>query len=139
VVLEGPYGALTADRRTRRRVLLLAGGIGITPLRSLFHTLPAAAGDISLVYRAERTEDLVLQRELDHLALVRGQTVHYLPGPAGGPNDVLVGDRLRRLVPDLQGHDTYVCGPPGFTAAAAAALRRAGVPASQIHTEAFAF
>ncbi|HEX6325720.1 MAG TPA: ferredoxin reductase family protein [Jiangellaceae bacterium] len=139
VLLEGPYGAFTADRRTRRRVLLLAGGIGITPLRSLFHTLPASAGEVTLIYRASHDDDLVLRRELDHLARIRDQTVHFMPGPAGGPTDVLVGERLRRLVPDLPDHDAYVCGPRGFTAAATAVLRRAGVPARQIHTETFAF
>ena len=42
VFIEGPYGILTGARRTRRRVLLVAGGIGITPLRSLLEALPAS-------------------------------------------------------------------------------------------------
>ncbi len=41
VIAEGPYGALTARRRTQRRVLLIAAGVGITPLRALFETHPA--------------------------------------------------------------------------------------------------
>lgn len=139
VIVEGPYGAFTAGRRTRRQVLLLAGGIGITPLRALFHTLPAGPGNITLVYRAEHDADLVFKDELDHLAGVREQKVHYAAGPVGGHTDVLVGDRLRRLVPGLVSQDVYVCGPPGFTTAAMAALRRAGVPGRQIHSETFAF
>ena len=43
VVAEGPFGALTAARRRQRQVLLIAGGVGITPLRALFQTLPAGA------------------------------------------------------------------------------------------------
>jgi ferredoxin-NADP reductase len=139
VLVEGPYGALTAQRRTRRKVLLLAGGIGITPLRALFQSLPAAPGDLTLVYRAERPDDLVLRREIETLAERREQAAHFLPGRVGGDRDVLVGDRLRRLLPDLRAHDVYVCGPPGFVNAATAALRRLGVSRRHIHSENFAF
>jgi ferredoxin-NADP reductase len=51
VLAAGPFGALTAHRRTRRRVLLLAGGVGITPMRTLFETLPGAPGEVTLLYR----------------------------------------------------------------------------------------
>jgi hypothetical protein len=40
VVAEGPYGAITAERRTHRHVLLVAGGLGITPMRALFESMP---------------------------------------------------------------------------------------------------
>ncbi len=52
VMAEGPYGNLTARRRTRRRVLLIAGGVGITPLRAMIEDLPGRPGDITLLYRA---------------------------------------------------------------------------------------
>lgn len=139
VLLEGPYGALTAQRRTRRKVLLLAGGIGVTPLRALFQSLPAGPGDLTLIYRAESVDDVVLRNELETLAERRAQALHVLPGPVGGDRDVLVGDRLRQLLPDLRAHDVYVCGPPGFVTAATAALRRLGVRRPHIHSENFAF
>src|SRR5258705_79746 len=41
VFAEGPYGAFTRHRRTRRKVLLIGAGIGIAPLRALFEALPA--------------------------------------------------------------------------------------------------
>ena len=44
VLAEGPYGAMTAHRRTRQHVLLFAGGVGITPMRALFETLPIGPG-----------------------------------------------------------------------------------------------
>ncbi|GAA4963362.1 hypothetical protein GCM10023238_33540 [Streptomyces heliomycini] len=53
---EGPYVALTAQRRSRGKVLLVAGGVGITPMRALFETLPGASGDITLLYRANSTQ-----------------------------------------------------------------------------------
>src|SRR3954469_3853237 len=54
VVAEGPYGALTPARRSRRKVLLVAGGVGITPLRALFQALPAEPGELTLLYRSGR-------------------------------------------------------------------------------------
>ncbi len=137
VLVLGPYGALTAERRSRTKVLLLAGGIGVTPLRALFQTLPAAPGDLTLVHRARTVEDMALRDELVEIARRRRQHLHLLPGPSGGAGDPLPGRRLLHVVPDVAEHDVYVCGPPGFTAAARAALHRCGVPRSRVHAEQF--
>ncbi|CAM5545014.1 Dihydroorotate dehydrogenase B (NAD(+)), electron transfer subunit [Streptomyces tendae] len=74
---EGPYGALTAQRRSRGKVLLVAGGVGITPMRALFETLPGASGDITLLYRANSTQDLALWDELAGIADERGARLMY--------------------------------------------------------------
>ena len=136
VLLEGPYGALTSRVRTRRRVLLVGAGIGVAPLRALFEALPGDPGDLLLVHRARTPDDLVLRRELEHLARVRGN--HYVPvvGPRGAATD-LTAERLRRLAPDVASRDVYVCGPLAFQDAVTEALLRAGVPAAQIHSEHF--
>ena len=55
---EGPFGAFTS-RGTERGVLLLAGGVGITPLRAMFATLP---GPVTLIYRASSERDLCSAR-----------------------------------------------------------------------------
>ncbi|MCT9934827.1 ferredoxin reductase family protein [Planotetraspora sp. A-T 1434] len=137
---EGPYGALTAARRRKPQVLLIGGGVGISPLRTLFETLP---GQVTLVYMARRDEDLVLRHELDSIAAARGATVHYtveeLSGASGGRTVPLTGRALRTLIPGLAVHDVYLCGPTGMTTAARHALRRAGVPNRRIHVESFDF
>jgi predicted ferric reductase len=139
VFAEGPYGALTERRRTRRQVLLLAGGIGVTPLRTLFETLSARPGDLTLIYRASTELDVVFRRELDAIAQRRGARVVYLVGPPGGDADPFIGRRLASLVPDLTAHDVYLCGPPRMMDAAHNALRRVGVRRRHIHTESFEF
>lgn len=137
VIAEGPYGAFTARRRTRRRVLLVAGGIGIAPLLPLFETLPAGAGDLTLLYRTSRPEDAVLVDELEAIANRRGARVLYRHGPRSQPPDPFGAGALRSLLPDLADHDVFLCGPPGMVERARRALRDAGVPARQIHAEAF--
>nr|WP_233362115.1 ferric reductase-like transmembrane domain-containing protein [Streptomyces sp. GMR22] len=135
VLAEGPYGAFTARRRRARKTLLLGGGVGITPLRALFETLP---GEVILVYRARRPEDLALRGELDALAAARGAAVHYVVDEPAAYFSPLTPEALRGLVPDLAERDVYLCGPPGMTEAASAALRGAGVPRGRIHHESFA-
>src|SRR5205085_3964499 len=96
VIAEGPYGAFTSGGSAQGAVLV-AGGVGITPLRAMFATLP---GPVTLIYRASSERDLVFREELDSIAAARGARVHYLTGSRaelGG--DPLSPSVLRSLVP----------------------------------------
>ena len=140
VVAEGPYGAMTGARRRHRKVLLVAGGVGITPLRALFESLPGGAGDVRLLYRVSRHTDAVFRAELAAIAEHRAAPFHLLTGSRAELGyDPLSAGCLAATVPDLRSHDVYVCGPDGMTRSVVAALRRAGVPRRQIHHESFEF
>jgi predicted ferric reductase len=141
VIAEGPFGTLTEAVRTRRRVLLVAGGVGITPLRALFEDLVAAPGELTLVYRAIDEPDLVFRGELDALAARRGATLHYVLGDhrLPGNRSLLGATHLRGLVPDVRARDIYVCGPPAMTTLTEAALHELRVPRRHIHVERFAW
>jgi predicted ferric reductase len=136
VIAEGPFGAFIPIR-TSRSVLLLAGGVGITPLRAMFAAL---SGTVTLIYRASTWQDVVFQTELDAIAEARGATVHYVVGSREDLGaDPLSPAVLRRLAPGLHRMDVYLCGPPGMTGTAVAALTKAGVPRRRIHFESFEF
>jgi ferredoxin-NADP reductase len=127
-------------------VLLLAGGIGVTPLRGLLEAIPQDAGDVTLVYRASQKGDIILKTEIETLARARGAQVFYAVGPrianrhswlpqaAAALSD---DDALRQLVPDVAERDVYVCGADGWMDAAEHALLAAGVPPDAIHLERF--
>lgn len=141
VFFEGPYGVLTGARRTRRKVTLIAGGIGIAPIRALLESLPGRRGDLTLLYRASRPEDLVFRGELDLLAKHRGAAVRYLVGSRrdNPPAPHLDAAALTRLVPDIAAQDIFLCGPDELMDAVETALRQAGVPRGQVHAERFSY
>jgi predicted ferric reductase len=135
VLAEGPYGAITSHRRTRRDVLLIAGGVGITPMRALFETMPLRPGqDLLLLYRTRSMAEAIFARELDAIARHRGARVHYLHSDRAGPFTPWL---LHSLVPNLLDRDVYLCGPPAMAAAARGALAHAGLPSTQLHEERF--
>jgi len=138
IIAEGPYGAFTPSL-TGRRVLFIAGGVGITPIRAMFAALPRRmAGGITLLYRASHPRDVVFSRELNAIATDRDAALHYLIGSREELGfDPLDADHLQQTVPGLHRYEVYVCGPTGMTQAAVNALVAAGIPRRRIHHESF--
>jgi len=141
IIAEGPYGAFT-PALTGRRVLLIAGGVGITPIRAMFAGLPKRmqADGITLLYRASHPRDVVFSKELDAIAADRNATLLYLIGSREQLGfDPLDAEHLQQAVPGLHRCEAYVCGPGGMTEAAVKSLAAAGVPRRRIHRESFDF
>src|SRR5262249_5305945 len=138
---EGPYGTFTASRRTRPRVALIAGGIGITPLRALLQTLPKMPGDVTLLYRAASEDDVVFRDELHAIADRVGVDVRILPGSDIGDDqtDQLGIPALRHHIPDIAHRDVFVCGPPAMLNAVRRRLAAMKVPSRQVHFERFEY
>jgi predicted ferric reductase len=137
VLSEGPYGAFTSERRRLRRVVLIGGGVGITPLRALFETLPGNPGDLDLLYRVRSPEEILFRDELDRIAWARQDRVVYLVGSRADHPEYLTAGHLRVLVADITERDAYVCGPPGMIETVSDALAELGVPRRQVHNEHF--
>ncbi|WP_027345228.1 ferredoxin reductase family protein [Hamadaea tsunoensis] len=147
IMIEGPYGALTADPASRRPAVLLAAGVGITALRALIDDLVAARRPVTVLYRVGDRDTAVFRTELEayaesgrlrllYLTGSRGRRASFLPGKFANEGDARA---LRRLVPDVTASDAYLCGPPEWMSYARHALRSAGVPAEQIKSEEFAW
>ncbi|MBD0839482.1 ferric reductase-like transmembrane domain-containing protein [Streptomyces sp. TRM68416] len=134
--VEGPYGAFTSLHRSRPGTLLIAGGVGITPVRAMLEE--QTGGDVVVLYRVRSEADAVLLNEVRHLVELRGGRLHLLVGRTGENGVPPLGpSTLHQLVPDLTERDVYVCGPPAMTTAVLAALRELRVPARQVHSERF--
>jgi predicted ferric reductase len=148
VLVEGPYGRLHGGVRTRRKVLLMGSGIGITPMRALLEELPQQPGDVTVIHRVRSGDEAVLADELHSLAdrrgaryvQVEGRRVEdrrsWLPRQAAHLTDA---QALLELVPDVADHDVYLCGADAWMDAARAAALEAGVPSDAVHLERFAY
>jgi predicted ferric reductase len=140
ILVDGPFGKFT-ERPANRKVLLIAGGIGITPIRPLAEEMAADGFDVRVLYRAHSEGHLVFKKEMDVLSVNLGVRVDYLVTQAGSNRSSRAAwfspTNLARLVPDISDRVVYVCGPPGMMTAVRASLDALGVPSDQVRTEAF--
>jgi ferredoxin-NADP reductase len=150
VLIEGPYGSLTADRRVHRDVLLLAAGLGITPLRGLAEHIAAEGArgghrppSVVMLHRISHPRDILFPAEWQALAVRHGIDARALVGPRGAGDSWLpaaVGDParyLRATVLGLADRDVYLCGPRDWMCKARATLLALGVSRRAIHRESF--
>lgn len=148
VLIEGPYGRLHEGVRTRQRVLLLAAGIGVAPLKALLESLHAGPGDVTLIYRVSDVDSAPLLAEVEASAAARGARLVLLDGhrPTDRPSwlpatwaHLSDAAALRHLVPDVADHDVFICGGAAWMATAEAASLACGVPAERVHAERFSY
>jgi predicted ferric reductase len=137
VFAEGPYGAFTTMHQRRPNALLIAGGVGITPIRALLEDI---RGHVVVLYRVNKRDDAVLLDELAHIARARGAVLHLLTGPPTARDEhgpLLGAQSLAGMVRDVWDRDVFVCGPPPMTNVVLKGLRELGVPRDQVHAERF--
>jgi predicted ferric reductase len=142
-LVEGPYGRLSPRARSRRKVLMIGAGVGITPLRALAEGLEYAPGEALVLYRTSAAPLFV--DELHELSQRRGLVVWGLPGRRRAPDSWLGSGvdaptdlaALTSWVPDVADRDVFVCGPRPWTELVVRDLRGAGVPEQHIHLENF--
>lgn len=140
VIIDGPHGVFTAGKMRTDKALLVAGGIGITPLRAIAAGLAAQKKDCVLVFLNKTRKDIAFGAELAELEKTGFfKAVHILSDDPAWPGEKgrVDSDRLKRLVPDLAGRDAFLCGPPPMMAALRAELPGLGVPKNHIHYEQF--
>jgi len=139
VFAEGPFGVFTSAVRRRPEVVLIAGGIGITPLRALFEELSESAS-VTLIYRVVARDEVIFEEELEEIARRNGAAFHLLVGDHASRKGakLLSPDSLFKLAPRIAVSDVYVCGPGAMMDATREALDQLGVPEDQIHAERFA-
>ena len=148
VWVDGPHGAFTGDHSTGSGLVLLAGGVGLTPMMSMIRTA-AHRGDpraYRLVVVASAPTDLLFRDELAELRryidlevteVLRRPTDGWR-GPTGGVSVELLSMVLRSVEQpgDL---DYFICGPPVMVSDALEVLEDLGVVPDRVHTEQFDF
>ena len=131
VIIDGPHGIFTARRTTSAKVLLIAGGIGITPIRAMAGRLLEAGRDVLLLYANRNAAGVVFRNEIEELTAAfpaRFKVVYVMSDEPSWPGEkgFLDAERMTRLVPDLKERDAYLCGPPPMMKKVRIILRQQG-------------
>ncbi len=148
VRIEGPFGSMTLHRNTARPAVILAGGIGITPFRSMIRQATDANSGhrLFLFYSNRRPEDAAFLGELQELArqqpnfrLVATMTSPEKSGVDwSGETGYISRAMLTKFLDDLAEPVYYTAGPPALVSAMKEMLTEAGVSEDNINSEDFA-
>lgn len=147
VEAEGPRGDFVLDEASDRPVLLLSGGVGLTPMVAMLHRL-AAQGDrrVLFLHGCENGDVHALRDEVAGLARLRAglraHIVYRSPAAddlAGGRMDGtgIISRELLQSLLCLDDYEVYLCGPPAFMQALYTLLRGLGVAENRIAYEFF--
>lgn len=143
--LSGPAGEFSTAFHPAERLLLLAGGVGITPMISILESIHDLAQpvDVVLVHNSRAPEFVAFAAELarinqenPHVKVIQAVS-HDPDGTWLGPVGRLDLGMLEEHVPDLLEREVFICGPDAYMVTAEALLLELGVPAEQIHQESF--
>ena len=142
---SGPSGAFTFTGRECDCILLIAGGVGITPMMSVLRYLMdrSWAGDIFLLYSVGHPQDFIFREEIEYLErrhpnLRVAVTVSRAEGTDWkGPRGRISKELVQQTVPDVAKRYVHICGPVPMMEAMKQLLTELGVPKNRIKTEAF--
>lgn len=146
LLVEGPYGVFTKNLSQKNKVLLIAGGIGITPIRGIIEDLAKMGKDVVLLYANKTIDDTALRSELEDLSNQYKFPIHYVlsnlkseifnlqfPMHPGYVDKILI----HKYVRDLSEREVYLCGPPPMMTAVIKTLIELGIQKKYIYYEKF--
>jgi ferredoxin-NADP reductase/predicted pyridoxine 5'-phosphate oxidase superfamily flavin-nucleotide-binding protein len=152
VEARAPAGSFTIDAAEKRPAVLLAAGVGITPMLAMLrHVVYEGARkrrtrSIWLFYSAHTKAERAFDQEIASLVAAASgavKLVRLLGDPAGAvagldyDEEGRIGVELLKTRLHLDDYDFYMCGPPGFMQSVYDGLRDLQVADSRIHAEAF--
>ena len=141
----GPVGKFTFTGKEADSIVLLSGGVGITPMVSISRYLTEESwpGDIFFIYVSRTPADYILAKDIAALER-RNPKLHVVVTMTRaegtdwkGPRGHLTKELLTQSVPDLTSRRIHLCGPIPMMDATKALLAEMGVPPDQLKTEAF--
>lgn len=142
VIIDGPYGKFTAATSVRDKILFIAAGSGITPIRPIIEQLIARGKDIILLYSNKTTNDVIFREELESLTRQYPLKIHYFftretQIPRGAFAGRIATPRIQEIVPDLFDREIFLCGPIEMTKTLRIDLATLGFDSAFLYYERF--
>ncbi|WP_235856159.1 ferredoxin--NADP reductase [Methanolobus halotolerans] len=139
--ISGPYGKMSFEGEFDR-IVLLSGGIGITPMRSIcrYCTDMGLDTDVVLICSDKTEEDMVFWNELEEMMhknrnLMVFQTLTRASGNWKGSRERINAGIIKHQVPDYLTRHFFVCGPPGMVESMMEILHTIDIPEEKIKKE----
>jgi ferredoxin-NADP reductase len=143
VRIDAPYGKFTF-RGEYKKIALLAGGIGITPIRSIcrYCTDKQLKTRITLIYGNRTENDIVFKKEFEDMQkqnknLKCAFTIDEPNANWIGLTGLINGEMIKKEIPDYKDTIFYLCGPPGMVNALKGIINQIEIPSEQIRVEYF--
>lgn len=146
VKVRGPFGNFIIENK-QQDVVLIAGGIGITPFLSMIRTLSVSSSKITLIYAVQNEQEAAFAKEIIEISKKNINLKVFFIVSKGSfglaDSSKVFGGRLsleilnQILVNNYSDKDFYICGPPGFMKGTRQNLLKANVDKSNIIIEAF--
>lgn len=144
--LDGPYGTFTIDRHTAPGYVFIVGGVGITPVISIFRTLADRHEKrlLLMFYSSKTWEEVTFREELESLAQrLNLQLVYTLSNPPEGwegERGRIDAEMMARYLPENRvAYEYFICGPDPMQIAVKKALEELGLPIEKVQSESFNF
>ncbi len=143
--VSAPFGSFTFTGQEADSIVLIGGGVGMTPLMTVIRYLTDHGWpqDIFLLYSCRTSRDFIFREELEYLQR-RYANLHVVASmtrAAGtewmGPTGRLTRELIAQNVPNIVARRVHLCGPPPMMEAVQGILAELGVPKEQIKTESF--
>ena len=141
----GPVGRFTFSGTEADSIVLISGGVGITPMMSITRYLTERSwpGEIFFIYACRAPADFIFAKDIASLQQVNKKlhVVVTMERPEGsdwqGPRGRLTSELIVQTVPDIATRRIHLCGPPVMMDAVKAILAELRVPPDQVKTEDF--
>ncbi|MDP2586167.1 MAG: ferredoxin reductase family protein [Candidatus Komeilibacteria bacterium] len=140
ILLDGPHGVFILKRAVKNKLLFIAGGVGITPIRSILEEALLAGREATLLYGNRNEQEIIFKDELDELKKQHQFGLHYILSEKISSvfeHGNIDKEKISRLVPDLKEREVYLCGPVPMMKAIRRQLTELGLPKKLIHFEKF--
>jgi ferredoxin-NADP reductase len=142
--IDAPYGTFTFQGE-HQKIVLLAGGIGITPFRSIcrYSTDKRLNSNITLLYGCRFEDEIAFKTELEEMQNKNPnlRAIFILSEPSSqwkGPVGFITADLVMKQVPDYNERVFYACGPPGMVKAMENVMTGMGLPMMKLKVEVLA-
>jgi predicted ferric reductase len=143
-IVDGPFGVFTY-KNIKGPLLLIAGGIGITPIKAMLSDIEnkSKKRDCVLIYAVKSPKDLVFRKELERMSTKNWlKTVYVFSESKGDFKSVYKGHVSKKIVKkevkDLKKRSVFLVGPPEMMESVKKILAELGVSSEKIYIEKFA-